>query len=299
MQQWLNDPKNRPIVYGIAGLVMVGAIVFILFQLQVFGGPQPYMPAIAPTQTAAGSPPAGPPPGTSPNGLAPGPGPGTSQQNARVASGPGSQTNPPFAGRLPGGRPMGAPPGAPGFASAPGSAGSSAPGPQEVAVASVPDARADPFAPYGGVIAIRHIDRPRVDTFAPSVLITDYVPPTPPTSLLVASTPAMGTQQANPASLIGRVSGVMLGNGAYALIDNNGQSSVLQPGDPVPGGGQLISIESDSISVKINGQIVKVPISTDENTPPGSQQGPPGNNYGPPGNNNGPPGNNYGNGNNN
>jgi hypothetical protein len=71
---------------------------------------------------------------------------------------------------------------------------------------------------------------------------------------------------------IGRVSGVMIGNGtgAYAIVDNNGQSQVLQPGDELPGNaGKLISIQSDSISVSVNGQIVKVPISTGDNSQTG------------------------------
>lgn len=60
MQQWLNDPKNKPIVIG--GAVAVILIVAVaMFMFMGGGGQQP-----APTQTATGPTPAG---GFSPEGL--------------------------------------------------------------------------------------------------------------------------------------------------------------------------------------------------------------------------------------
>jgi hypothetical protein len=133
-----------------------------------------------------------------------------------------------------------------------------------VAVAGAPNARPDPFAPYVDIKTfLKSLERfqpprPRVDSYAPPLSITTY---TPIPDQIVLVNPAGPTT--SPAANIGRVSGVMLGQGAYAIVDNGGQSLVLQPGDQLPNGeGQLISIQSDSISVKVDGQIVKVPISS-------------------------------------
>jgi hypothetical protein len=76
------------------------------------------------------------------------------------------------------------------------------------------------------------------------------------------------------------LSGVMLSNGAYALVDADNQSLVLQPGDQLPNGiGKLTNINSDSITVRTtDGQTVKVPITTGQSNT-GSQYGGAGQGY--------------------
>jgi hypothetical protein len=253
MKEWLNEPKNKPIVYIVAGVVMAGAIVFILFNVGVFNGPQPYTPP--PGQNSSAMP---PPPG--PDYV---PQPGSPQALAQSAATAGSQP------------PAGPAPGAPTAPAVP------------AVIASAPNARKDPFAPYINIDAYlkklfnQQTIRPRVDTFAPPLTITTYVPPSETPQ---AATGIQNGQSATPQVAIGRVSGVMLGTGAYAIMDNNGQSLVLQPGDQLPNGaGQLISIQSDSVSVNQNGQIIKVPISSGDNANGG--QAPPDNGpANPPGN---------------
>ncbi len=302
MQQFLNDPKNRPIVYGAAAVLMVAAIAFILFQLGIFGGGQsPYVP---PTVTAANPPqggppgvPAGTPPGSPPPAAAP-------PQPTQVAQNPGSPAPSPTASPASGkpgqhkAKPTPAQPAAalnkaikakklaalakaaptpprPSPAAAPAAAPGApgvptTPAPTQVAV-GVPNPRRDPFAPYVDLAALiarvahAHPPRPRVENFALPLTITNYSSPVNTTTVPVV----VGTTQpaALPASTSTvTLSGVMLGTGAYAIVNSNGQSVVLQPGDQLPnGGGTLYSIQSDSISVKVNGQLVKVPITAGQN----------------------------------
>jgi hypothetical protein len=240
MQQWLNEPKNQPIIYAGAGLLVVCSIVFILFQLGVFGNSTaPYVPPSDAPPTAAVAGPGAPTVGAVAPTTAPPPsaGPGSV---ASTSPGPAATPMPVAAAAPTNGKP-----GAPG---------------SPVVLASVPNARRDPFAPYGGFnFALETPPRPRVDLFAPPVMITTYSPSQSHTDSSDA-----GSAGGQTSALTGRVSGVMLGNGAYALVDNNGQSLVLQPGDQYPGGGVLYSIQSDSVTVKDNGQLIKVPITTNE-----------------------------------
>jgi len=180
---------------------------------------------------------------------------------------------------------------------------------QEVAtIAGAANPRVDPFAPYGGVVKIPARPRPRVDTLVPTLIFTDYMPPAQrqiqqggPGGNGQYSGGGPGGQQPggqgmNPAGGV-TLTGVMLGQGAYALVDADNQSLVLQPGDQIPnGGGQLTSIENDSITVKTtDGQIIKVPITTGQpaNGPggyPGQGGGYPGQGGGYPGQGGGYPG---------
>jgi hypothetical protein len=270
MQQWINDPKNKPIVFGGAGFVTVLAIIFILFQFGILGGPgnAPYVPpqnnapTLGPSSNGPGPSapvrPAGPPVAAAP------PPPAPPISGGASATGRGGLAV--VAGR----------PGAPG----PGAAGSLLATATPVAVASAPNARKDPFAPYVDITAyLKRLEsnvsgRPKVYQLAPSLTITTYQPPAEVQATEVASNNLGQAGPANaPATAIGRVSGVMLGTGAYAIIEGPNGSSVVQPGDELPGGeGELMSIQSDSITVKSNGQYVKVPISSGDATAGG--QGP-------------------------
>jgi len=263
MQQWLNEPKNQPIVYAVAGLFTIGAIVFILFQLQVIGGPAPYVPPPTEIGNDGGPPTGGPPTGGGPPTATPS---ATSTASTPTGQTPtGSYQSPTSA--------VSAPVRPPSTGSAALASRNVSPtAPAVVQLAAAPNARVDPFAPYGGVHTIYVAPKPRVDSFAPPLTITNFsVPNTQVASAATPGLPNGANVNAEP-TFAGRLNGVMLGNGAYALVDSGGQSLVLQPGDQIPGGGQLISIDSDSISVKFNGQLVKVPISSgnDNGTNPSS-----------------------------
>jgi hypothetical protein len=158
------------------------------------------------------------------------------------------------------------------------------------AVTGAPMARVDPFAPYGGVIKIPAIPKPRVDSFVPTIRITnmDNAPQQNPQGMGNTGSSQYRTNQYNgqgqnsqnsiASSIV--LSGVMLSNGAYALVDADNQSLVLQPGDQLPNGiGKLTNINSDSITVRTtDGQTVKVPITTGQSNT-GSQYGGAGQGY--------------------
>jgi preprotein translocase subunit YajC len=58
-----------------------------------------------------------------------------------------------------------------------------------------------------------------------------------------------------------RMAGVLFSDGIYAILETNGRSQTVKPGDTVDGG-KVISIQSDSLTIKTDSnQVVKVPLS--------------------------------------
>jgi hypothetical protein len=77
-----------------------------------------------------------------------------------------------------------------------------------------------------------------------------------------------------------RVSGIMFSNGVYALLEQNGQTYTVQPGDMVEGD-RVLSIEADGIMMKTaNNVVIRVPLSEGDSgataVQPAQQAGPPG-----------------------
>ena len=261
MKQWLNDPKNQPIVYGIAALVVIVSIGAVLFSLRVFNPPAPYVPKLAGMPT--------PMTGVGPNGPIP-----AGESTGPVPNAPampGAMTRPSTFPMRPAGpgKHMASNAGVPSSTFAGGVDSAAAP----AVVAAAPNARVDPFAPYGGVIRLQRPPRPPVASFVPDLIFSKITPAGQ------TNEESLPTDQVTPSAAPPiTVNGVMLGNGAYALVDNGGQSLVLQPGDQIPnGGGQVVSIQSDSISVKEpGGQTVKVPVTSGQSA---GNQGAPGGQY--------------------
>jgi hypothetical protein len=105
-----------------------------------------------------------------------------------------------------------------------------------------------------------------VATATPSVVvppldIVRYVPR--PTSVVNSgggnpSSDPGATAAASPGR---RVSGIMFNNGVYALLEQNGQTYTVQPGDMVEGD-RVIAIEADAVLMKTaNNVVVRVPLS--------------------------------------
>ena len=131
-------------------------------------------------------------------------------------------------------------------------------------------ARPDPFV-IPGVRAIAP-PKPSVTSFAPTPVVTNWVPPvvhTPPPP------PSPATAQATLPN--DRVAGIMLNNGVYAIMDADGQSQVVQPGDTLPGGEKVVSIQSDSVTLRTtDNQTVNLPLSAGTGSDMGAPGYPPG-----------------------
>lgn len=133
-----------------------------------------------------------------------------------------------------------------------------APGKPGAKVASLvgapPVARPDPFVIPG--VHVVAPPKPTVISFAPTPIITDWQPH-------AAKPPSTGPVVNAPASLPNdRVAGIMLNNGVYAIMDTGGQSQVVQPGDTLPGGERVVSIQSDSVTLRTpEDQTVNLPLS--------------------------------------
>jgi len=74
------------------------------------------------------------------------------------------------------------------------------------------------------------------------------------------------------------MAGVLFGDGVYAILETNGKTEAVQPGDTVEGG-KVISIEADGLTIKTDDdRTIHVPLSS---TPTGGSSG--GGFGGPPG----------------
>lgn len=264
MQEWLKDKKNLPVVIGVGAFVLIGAIVLILFEAGVLP-PQP-----APTPVAVASPnaPGAPRLGAPP--IAPPP------QEQLVGGAPR------LAGRL-----GSVPPGALPAGAAPGQAAGA-----KAAVAPLNAAKGpDPFKvpgyhPFQASAAAA--SALRVRNALPVVFIQTY---TPKDKLLISPTgggklPPQITNTPEVSTTM-RMSGVITSdNSVKALLEDNGVTSQVQPGDTVDGG-KVLSIQADGLTLRTgDNRLVRVPLSgttTGGSSPYGGNgSGPGGGNYSPP-----------------
>jgi hypothetical protein len=227
------------IIGGMAAVVAVVATAVILLEPNPLNG-NPSNLAITPIAAQAGP----------PMGMRPG-GPGARMGgNARMGR-PGMAQ-----GMMPGRPGMGGP-----KAGRPNMKGMPAGKPGAVVSSAIvgppPGARVDPFV-IPGVKGPGTAQRVPIASIAPTHIITNWAPHIPPP-------PPGGTATgpAGPASLPGdRVAGIMMNNGVYAIMESNGQSQVVQPGDTLPGGEQVVSIQSDSVTMRTTtNQTVNLPVS--------------------------------------
>jgi hypothetical protein len=120
---------------------------------------------------------------------------------------------------------------------------------------------------------------PTVSSFIPFVNDSHIRPHVAVSHIMSVS----GTTSIAPVDVaLGRVSGIILSGGVHALYEADGNTWVLQPGDPLPdGAGRIVSIDPTGIIVKISGdRYVRVDISANaqsQNTA-GAQQNNLGNN---------------------
>jgi hypothetical protein len=265
---WIKDKKNLPIVAGLAGLVIVIAGVAIFMTMN----------ANNQTQITAA-----PPPGASSYPGAPGrPGaPGSPSPGAPAA--PGAYPRSPGA---PSGYP-GAPSGYPGapssFGGAPGAPGSgygpAVPGSQAGAYLGAPGKPGTLGTPKAPIVTAQTVSK------GPDPFKVPYVKPIPfkgrapkdPRLAAIPDTkifrvpsdggivkPPVLPRPIRVVSNVGRrMSGALTSdaNGVYAILETDGASQAVQPGDRIKGG-KVISIQSDTITVLTDdNQTIKVPLS--------------------------------------
>lgn len=198
---WLNDKKNQPIIIAVAIVIILGVAFggwwFFIRQPGSSADTQAQVPppesAPADTQSAAPATPGQPPTGTPP------------------AIGPTAPTGQPGAPAGMPGQP-GAPAGTPGQPSA-------APPSQVASVKPMETWRADPFLPIGYKPPKQVRVVPRIQDFPFEKLFQHRRKPTKEREVAEIQQPSR------------RMAGILLGDRVYAIIETNGVTQVVQPGD--------------------------------------------------------------------
>lgn len=227
--EWLKDKKNLPIVVGLAVFVFLAAGGLIAFELGAFSGGSASSTAASAPTPALGGYPGGAPPGA--------------------------------LGGYPGGRFGGASPVPLRPAAVAGAA--AAAGAKPVAVN--PMVGADPFALPGGRkllagasgLKVADARPPLRETLPPMNLFT-LRPPRPEVSRNYNLPSAANQLLANT-----RVSGIVnAADGIFAVVEVNGTPQTVKPGDALPDGSKVASIQSTGVTLRIpGGGAITVPLS--------------------------------------
>lgn len=204
---WLKDKKNTPIVATVAAVIIVA--VCIIFYMNITGSK-----SSAPVDTASST--AGPTVPGGPSGA-----PGAAAPSAEPAGNPSAPApgGTPEASSPSGGAPDASAAGQPGTAS---SAGAATSGKTETAsVKPMERWRSDPFLPIGykPPKKIKHRSIPHIVDFPflrlPSAGLkknkADMIP--------------------DPVQPVRRMAGLMINDRVFAIIESNGKSEIVQPGD--------------------------------------------------------------------
>ncbi len=229
---WLKDKKNLPIVVGVAVFFLLAAGGFIAFETGLIGGaPAPVAEAPQAPRTAGGPPP----------GLTPAPG-------RPSPSGPGR------------GRP-GTPPGV--------RTASATPAVPAVPVAPAlvnPAVGPDPFSiPGGQVIMAKRSSGADASPTGMKLPLRDLLPvynlftihpPAPPPTIDIAGN--------DPGAQNYRLTGIENSDGGIlAILETSGQSQTVKPGDGLPDGGKVLSIQATSVTLRTpGGSTVSVPLTS-------------------------------------
>jgi hypothetical protein len=274
---WFKDKKNLPIIIVAAVVIVVGATVGILFATGVLPPQSQTASTPAPATAAPGAPAAPGTPGApavpgapaAPVGATAGPTPGSAA--TPPSPGPANPANPAGASRMsPGkGQPLSAKAGAktgPKVAGAPGT-GTPATVPPGVQIAETPDPFVLPSSTAKTLQQLRQeaqeaavtptlpiLPDPFISTFHQQATSTttgttdqNGIPPPPP-----------GPQDAGPNM---RMAGVLYGNGIWALLETDGKTEEVQPGDTTDEG-KVVSIEPNSmILMTSDNRLIKVSLS--------------------------------------
>ena len=233
--EWLKDKKNTPIVAGLIVFLLVAAGIAIAWETGAFGGS-------ASTPGVSGGPSAGIPPG----GMVPGGPPG-----GMVPGGP-----PGMPGR-PSEMPMGIPRGV--SSARPAATAATV---VKKPVNTNPAVGPDPFQIPNGAQKIANINKmlagpklPLRDAIGPLNLFQIHPPSLPPAPVLPDVIGGQGggnTVTADPASRY-RLSGIINGtDGINAIIEVDGQSQSVKPGDSLPDGTKVTNIQATSVTLRTN-----------------------------------------------
>lgn len=243
---WLKDKKNLPIVVGLAVFVLVVTGLLIAFETGLFSP----APALTPVASGVG-PGMGPPlaPGSRPS-IGPGmPSLGRPLEGSR---GPTSMRSPQMASALP------KTPVAPKLVNpAVGPDPFSIPGGQKNYARQV---NAALVGSASGMPPLLRDILPRNDLFT-------IPPPSPP--------PVVVLPNSDPGSQNYKLTGVMNSDGSIlAILETNGQSQTVKPGDSLSDGGKVVSIQDTSVTLRTpSGSTVSIPLSTGAGVPDQFQNG--------------------------
>lgn len=248
----LQDKKKLGLVIGIASVVVLAAVGFLLYYFGVFGQQQTAQTTPAPIS---------PPPTVSAARVAPG-----------VPHGPGAiglaghKPNSALAAKTAQAKKMAAAKAASAAAAKKQAlakaSGKPSPAGKQVASdqpnpATVPDPFKLPKVPEPPVQQAPADWIPGVGQ-VPSPILTNYRN----TSTNIKPPPSAPTPE--PTSAGRRMAGVLFGNGVYAILETNGKTESVQPGDTVEGG-KVISIEADGLTIKTDDdRMIKVPLSAND-----------------------------------
>lgn len=259
MQEWLKDKKNLPIIAIISSVALIGALVLVLFENGTFA-PRPVDTPVS-ISSGPGA------PGASRRLLgSAAPPPGVVAPRLGVSSaGPG----------VPSGPPVGTAPGQ----TAAGVGGVPAP-PAPLNAAKGPDPFKVPgYHPFR--VSQAAVDALRVRNSLPPISIQRYPPKDALVPPALKGGPAAQTFSLTPeVSASMRMSGVITSaDSVKALLESNGVSTQVQPGDTVDGG-KVLSIQPDGLTLRTaDNRLVRVPLSgtpTGGNSPYGGGGGFPG-----------------------
>ena len=257
---WLKDKKNLPIVAGLAAFVILIAAGFAAYTMGVFNGGGSGTNSVA---TSAGRYPGGAP-GGAPGAVGyPGGAPG-------AVGNPGAPSRVPMVARQVPARPVA------------GAVASAKPG----ATSTNPMVGADPFAlpsahktvSKDSALKVAYAMRPSLrDTLPPMDLYTLHAPR--PEASSNFRLPVGGDQL--PANT--RVSGIVnAADGIFAVVEINGDARTVKPGDDLPDGSKVASIQATSVTLHTpTGSTITVPLSNGapEQNQPNPYGGYPGGGY--------------------
>ena len=257
---WLKDKKNLPIVAGLAAFVILIAAGFAAYTMGVFNGGGSGGTSVATSASLYPGAPAGGAPGAV--GY-PGGAPG-------AVGYPGAPSRVPMVARQVPARPVA------------GAVASAKPG----ATSTNPMVGADPFAlpsahktvSKDSALKVAYAMRPSLrDTLPPMDLYTLHAPR--PEASSNFRLPVGGDQL--PANT--RVSGIVnAADGIFAVVEINGDARTVKPGDDLPDGSKVASIQATSVTLHTpTGSTITVPLSNGapEQNQPSPYGGYPGGGY--------------------
>lgn len=243
---WLKDKKNLPIVVGLAVVMVLVAGGLIAWENGLFGGPSTTASTDASTPATPGGTPGNSAPGFTP----------------AITPSPGGAFGPGQSGATPGAKP-----------------GTPAPTPPPSVPAVIQTAKGpDPFNIPGGQKRIAT----QLQTIFRFPLLREILPPFDLYTIHQPSAlPVLPTQVPVASALNDRLIGVSNTDGnVSAIVQSNGQTQTVKPGDTLPDGGQVVSIQTSSITLRSpDGSLATIPLSTggdqSDQSPNGPQPGNP------------------------